>query len=324
MALIKCTKHGIPYNDDNPRGCPACATAKEGGGGVMQELARASQTTTKPPLDAEKVKAAPKQSKPAQRRETLDELFRGTAATISEEAAGVETLGSRFQGLIDKAGDKKVLKFGLPLLVALIAFSWFTNTADYVIQPSPAVVASPLPFPVEPGTPVEVLFAVLGVQAPQQHPTDRRLARFQYGSDLTVDALNGFVYSITFEVSNRVWQGISVGMSAESALGALALLGDPAETGDRNPPAPEQVGIYQVYNSLEERPFRQFQAAVRPPNGCLDVVVDVRYQAQGVLIDGDDRWIVVGLRAETPTWVATKLVVTDRSVTGTASLPSAC
>src|SRR5689334_15677328 len=42
MALVKCPKHKIPYNDANPRGCPACALEKEGGG-HMQELARASQ-----------------------------------------------------------------------------------------------------------------------------------------------------------------------------------------------------------------------------------------------------------------------------------------
>jgi len=31
MALIRCPKHGVPFNDDNPRGCPACALEKEGG-----------------------------------------------------------------------------------------------------------------------------------------------------------------------------------------------------------------------------------------------------------------------------------------------------
>src|SRR5262249_58433835 len=45
MALVRCPIHKIPYNDENPRGCPACALEKEGGGEaqVMQELARAVQ-----------------------------------------------------------------------------------------------------------------------------------------------------------------------------------------------------------------------------------------------------------------------------------------
>src|SRR5215510_12188287 len=44
MALVKCPKHKIPYNDANPRGCPACAQEKDAGAAnVMQELARASQ-----------------------------------------------------------------------------------------------------------------------------------------------------------------------------------------------------------------------------------------------------------------------------------------
>src|SRR3990172_5198930 len=50
MALIRCPKHGVPFNDDNPRGCPACALEKEGGeqAQVMRELARASQVTRRP------------------------------------------------------------------------------------------------------------------------------------------------------------------------------------------------------------------------------------------------------------------------------------
>ena len=47
MTLVRCPIHKIPYNDENPRGCPACAREREGGGqdsSVMKELARASQT----------------------------------------------------------------------------------------------------------------------------------------------------------------------------------------------------------------------------------------------------------------------------------------
>ena len=30
MPLVRCPTHKIPYNDENPRGCPACAREKEG------------------------------------------------------------------------------------------------------------------------------------------------------------------------------------------------------------------------------------------------------------------------------------------------------
>src|SRR5882672_6653427 len=46
MPLVRCPIHNIPYNSDNPRGCPACAREKEGANvGVMEELARASRAT---------------------------------------------------------------------------------------------------------------------------------------------------------------------------------------------------------------------------------------------------------------------------------------
>ncbi len=330
MALVRCPKHDIPYNDDNPRGCPACASEKTGEQGIMQELARASRARQTGPVTRDAATPGPKTPPQAQpektpgRQETLNELFRGTAASINEEAPPIETVGSKIQGIYDRTGDRKILKLGIPLLVILVAVVWFTNTAKYSDQRSPGVVASPLPFPVQPGAPVEILFSVLGTQPPGQHPSDRRLARYQYGSDLVVDALNNAIYSITFRVPNRTWQGLSVGMSAESALGALALLGTPVETGDRNPPLAERHGKYQVYANLDARPLRQFKAEVRPPNGCLDVTVDVRYQAQGVLVDGDDRWIVVGQGSQAPVWVATQIQITDRSAIGPASLPPAC
>lgn len=331
MTQVRCEKHGISYNDESPRGCPACSDEKSAESrDVMRKLAQASQTKLDALADDEKSGAKPKpKPKPkvkisAERMATLKDLFEGTAATIQDDAPRISTFGSRVLGLLGKTGNKKVLKFGLPILVVLFVVAWFINSSHYIVQPSPAVVESPLPFPVQPGTRVEVLFAVLGVRPPEQHPTDRRLARFQYGSDLIVDALNGFVYSITFKVSNRVWQGISVGMSEESASGALALLGEPSETGNADPPPPERRGAYRVYDTLNDRPLRQLQAEVRPPNGCLDVAVDLRYLSTGVIVRGDRRWIVVGVGSESLTWVVTEVRITDRSVVGPGNLPRAC
>ena len=67
MALIRCPVHKIPFNDDNPRGCPACAREKGGKGraSIMQELAKAQQVEVPPP----KAEPAPRESKAKTRLE---------------------------------------------------------------------------------------------------------------------------------------------------------------------------------------------------------------------------------------------------------------
>ena len=80
MALVRCPKHQIPYNDENPRGCPACAAETEEGGqaSIMKELARRSRTrpapearapepdSTRPPTRAPAPKPAARPPKPEQ------------------------------------------------------------------------------------------------------------------------------------------------------------------------------------------------------------------------------------------------------------------
>src|SRR5690349_8080470 len=54
MPLVRCPIHNIPYNSDNPRGCPACAREREGATStVAQELARVSRATrgVAPPVE---------------------------------------------------------------------------------------------------------------------------------------------------------------------------------------------------------------------------------------------------------------------------------
>jgi hypothetical protein len=51
MALVRCQIHDIPYNDENPRGCPACAREKQGedlDAQAIQELARVSRGIRRP------------------------------------------------------------------------------------------------------------------------------------------------------------------------------------------------------------------------------------------------------------------------------------
>ena len=60
MPVVRCPVHDVPYNDENPRGCPACWQDKVGKdpAGLMKELARASQAIPRveilpPPTDDE-------------------------------------------------------------------------------------------------------------------------------------------------------------------------------------------------------------------------------------------------------------------------------
>ena len=64
MALVRCEKHSIPYNDSNPRGCPACAREEKGDdqATMMAELARASrrvEAIPEPPPPPEPVAEPP-------------------------------------------------------------------------------------------------------------------------------------------------------------------------------------------------------------------------------------------------------------------------
>ena len=132
---------------------------------------------------------------------------------------------------------------------------------------------------------------------------------------MIIDAINGYVYSIYLELPNRTWQGIQVGMAEQTARGALALLGTPTENDVRSG-TPQLVGRYQVYPSLDQRPQLTLTVPVRPPNGCYDVVVDLRPRALGVVEDGGERYAAVARGRDDPTTVVTKIQVIDRSRVG--------
>lgn len=304
MALIRCPKHGIPFNDDNPRGCPACALEKEGGeqAGVMRELARASQVVRRPGAPPE----LPRRSE------------RFTAPVTAPPRPPVLE-----PGLLDKLRElvrqRPVPVIGVPLIVIMLVALVSRSGPSFVQQPSPVpLVGEVLPLPIEPGASLTTVFGVLGVQPPRPSPEGRSLERYSYGTDLNIDALNGVVYIISILVPNRSWHGLRVGIPQREAEGALALLGPPRDAAPPFMPRADTLKGLVVYPSLEGRPNRPLKAEVRPPNGCYDVVVDVQPRAAGVLVDRDRRYAVIGPPEAQPEWVATRIKVINRAMAGPA------
>ncbi len=124
------------------------------------------------------------------------------------------------------------------------------------------------------------------------------------------------MYAVTLQLPNRSWKGLRPGMSQQRAEGTLALLGTP-ERLDRGPtPAPEEMGNYLVYPSLDARPRRRLRTAVRPPNGCYDVLVELRPGALGLLRTTDQRYAVVGQSGGSLRWVVTQVQIVSRAMRG--------
>src|SRR3990172_6500641 len=244
MALIRCPTHGIPFNEDNPRGCPACALEKEGGeqAQVMRELARASQVIRRP--------GAPAPRAPEFELGPLDRLQ-------------------------ELARRRPVPVVGIPLIVILLVALMARSRPSFIQQPSPVpLTGEVLPLPIEPGAELTTVFGVLGVQPPRPSPEGSALERYSYGTDLNIDALNGVVYLISILVPNRSWHGLRLGIPQREAEGGLALLGPPQPAAPPVMPRADTIRRLVVYPSLEGRPNRPLKAEVRPPNGCYDVVVD--------------------------------------------------
>lgn len=317
MALIRCPKHGIPFNDDNPRGCPACALEKEGGeqAQVMRELARASQVIRRPGQPAE---PAPP---PVDFRPRRSERF--TAPVTAPPRAPVLE-----PGLLDQLPElvrrRPIPVVGVPLIVILLVALVSRSGPSYVQQPSPVpLTGEVLPLPIEPGVSVSAVFAVLGVQPPRPSPEAQSLERYSYGTDLNIDGLNGAVYIISILVPNRSWHGLRMGIPQREVEGTLALLGPPQPAGPPVVPRADTLRGWVVYPSLEGRPNRPLKAEVRPPNGCYDVVVDVQPRAAGVLVDRDRRYAVIGPPEAQLEWVATRIQVINRAIAGPRG-PAAC
>ena len=328
MALIRCPVHKIPFNDDNPRGCPACAREERGKGrvSVMQELAKAQK------VEAPIVKPAPERRSSATKVRIEDKgeppshpAFRRPSSAAYQaplQPAVSEGYGSRFSF---GAFKERFRLFAIGAIVVLIiVLIFFTGPAFREgMYPMP-VSGTPRPLPLNPNVSITTAFGALGTRSPKANPDSPSLAQYTYGTDLTVDASNGIIYAVTIRIPNRSWRGLHAGMPERTARGALALLGNLSEPSSGTVPPPVELGGYFVYPSLEERPIRTMQVSVRPPNGCYDVQVEMRPQAIGVLADGDSRNAVVGTESAALDWVVTQVRVVSRSLRGPYSGVPAC
>jgi hypothetical protein len=293
MALVRCDKHNIPYNDANPRGCPACAREQRGDdqATVMAELARASRRVDaipEPPF-VEPVTAAPDAEQSFEVRKKRPVLAYSIGAVVILAFILRQIMGPQFEEQVDPVIDPGEIR----------------------------------PLTLFPGQRVEVLFAQMGARQPQPHPSASRLQRYQYGQDLIFDAINNVLYSIEIRVPNRTWQGLRVGVSVQQAQGAVALLGTPTEDSTQTR-SPTEVGGYLVFPSLAQRPVRTISTQVRPPNGCYDVTVELRPRTIGILTDDEQRYAAVGRPGDAVKWAVTQIQVVGRSMPGPLSGPPVC
>ena len=313
MALVRCKIHKIPYNDENPRGCPACAREQEGGDqlGVMQELAKATRTSQNVPAPMTEPKREPeKELAPgALWRQSLAQ-----APIVFEPAWDPTKTESRFAWL---AESRRRIVVGWILIAVLAALVFVTAGPRYIEAPHPPeLVVEPRPLPIEPFAPITSVFSILGPKEPEAVAEAAQLARYSYGSGLTIEGLNRRVYAITLEVGSRSWRGLVIGMPERTVEGSLSLLGT-VQRGDEGIRPPQEIGGYAVFPSLEGRPRRTWWVEVRPPNGCFDVTVDLQPQASGILRSAGQRYAVVGDDVSVPlTWVATRIRITTRRVSG--------
>ena len=315
MALVRCSKHSIPYNDANPRGCPACWQEQEGRGEaeLMRELARASRgvphveilepdtSEIHDPITAADwpppVTTPPRlPTRPLTRAERLV-LFLSTHRTVVAGAGALAVIA---------------------LLLLYIARPTFTLGND-----PPLLREEARPFPVQLGMVIDGVFALFGTVPPRVNPDSPSLARYQFEPGVIVDALNSTVYAVTLTTIDRAWNGNRVGLPERQARGRLALLG-PIQEPDDVTPAPFPVGSYLVYAEAAVRPRRRLVAEIRPPNGCYDVQVDIAPRIIGTVTRGDESFVVVARRGRQMEWVAVMVRAVSRTMEGPYAGAPAC
>jgi hypothetical protein len=316
MALVRCPKHKIPYNDENPRGCPACAREKDGGDqAVMQELARVSRSMRSRPDEA----TAPPP------RTSTGSITSAARRSVTEAPLAPAVPQGAVARLLQGMRDNQRLTLAALAVVIMILVLMATTGPRFVEAPNPPELTETLrPLPIHPNSRITTVFAVLGTQSPQSVPDAPRLARYSYGTDFQIDALNQTVYAIAFSVPNRSWQGLRVGMPERTVRGTLALLGATQEESPAVLPPPQTMGKYRVYQSLEQRPTKRLKVEIRPPNGCYDVLVSLQPRAAGLLLQGNRRYAVIGEGDVTLDWVSTGIRIVNRALSGPDSPRPAC
>jgi hypothetical protein len=318
MPVVRCPKHNVPYNDENPRGCPACWQERIGDdpADLMRELARASKAIPRveilPPPAEDELPPMPRLGTGAWPGPVTQ-----PPRIPTPEPTRLERLG-RFLRVHLAA----VIGVGLIAIVAGLAWVISRPTFEPALLPPPQSGAA-LPFPVVPNTPLIGVFALLGLQTPGVNPDSPMLARYDYGRGTFVDGFNGVVYAVSLELPDRIWEGNRVSTEETRARGTLALLGPLTE--DAAPAmAPFPFGGYLTYRSVADLPRRRLSAAVRPPNGCYDVQVELAPRVIGTATRGDETFVAVARRGGAPTWVVHRVRVVSRAMRGPYAGPPAC
>jgi len=318
MAVVRCPTHNVPYNDENPRGCPACWQEKIGDdpAELMRELARAS-------------KAIPRvEILPPPTEDELPPMHRLTTGawpgpvTQPPRVPTPEPTRLERVGRFVRANLTAVIGTGLIVVASGLAWLVTRPTFEAALVPPPAT-GDALPFPVTPNTSIIGAFALLGARTPGVNPDGPTLARYDYGQGTFVDVLNGVVYAVTLELPDRSWEGNRVSAEETRARGTLALLG-PIREEAPGAVAAFPFGGYLAYRSLADLPRRRLTAAVRPPNGCYDVQVELAPRVIGTASRGDETFVAVGQRGGTPTWVVHRVRVVSRAMPGPYAGAPAC
>jgi hypothetical protein len=308
MGLVRCPKHKIPYNEDNPRGCPACAREQDAGGddAAIRELQRASRI-------ARGVEEAPR---------GIDEPLIEFLTPQPEQPARKPTRLERAGRVMRR---HRYLVGSLVVIGLLVAALYALNRPEFVVAPDPPLTdVEPRPLVLQPNAGVSAIVELLGPQQPVAVPGRPELARYAYGERLSVDVRNGRVQVINVGVANRSWRGVTVGVSENAVRGALALLGEVQEERHDEVGGPSTVAGHRVYPSLEDRPSRVLSVAVRPPNGCFDVEVTLRPRVAGILVKDDTRYASLGRGDVAVEWASTQYRVINRELLGAGSPTATC
>jgi hypothetical protein len=307
MPVIRCPRHDIPYNDENPRGCPACALEREGeaeAARLMRDLARASRGTPA-------VEVLPPEPEPDGVVEPYADWQPVTRPPRLPTAPPPP-----FGRVLRLLRENRLAVLGAAAGVLGLVLTYLLTRPAFVEQFIPPLVAGEArPFPVEPNVPVVAAFALLGSVSPQTSPDAPALARYDFGGGALMDALNGVVYAVTLETPERTWHGHRVGLGEQPARGALALEGAIIEQEPLDA-SPFPFGGFLTYRSRETMPRRVLTTEVRPPNGCYDVTVSIAPQIIGTASRGEHQFVAVARRGDPILWVVQRVRVVSRAVDG--------
>jgi hypothetical protein len=316
MALVRCPKHNVPYNTRNPRGCPACYQERQGNrqATLMRDLARASQGLPRvdilPPVEADD--------------DEVTTVIEPWAPPVTQQPRVPTPEPTTWEKLARFVRANAVLVAAVTVGIVGLVMLWSVSRPTFEEGAIPPHLSGEaLPFPVQPNVPIVGAFALVGTVPPQVNPDAASLARYDFGRGATVDVLNGIVYAITLTTPERAWNGARVGLDEVPARGQLALLGTVQVRAVPSLTA-RTVGNYVAYPTLEQLPHRLLTTAVRPPNGCYDVEMELAAQVIGTVTRGEEHFFAIARRGSVPRDVIHRVRVVSRSMPGPYAGRPAC